>query len=454
MKHSYIIVDDNHESILNTQASAMRFQNLAYMGYATNYEAALNLILEHQPSLIFLEINPLKKESNLSLNLINELYRYLTIVPKIIVTSKDQSLVFRAMEYGVADYLMKPLEINAFRKAIFKFEKSVSLYAIPTPIVQQSVPQQALTFSDFLRQEPIEKPTTKEETPSIVSIEDKKKSEDIQSLVVEEEILEQNNQEETVIEVPTDEFISAEREEIVPEETTEIESNTATSQEESIVEEKETIENFNLPEEILEEAITSDITESEETTKETDEEKIIENQVESEVESEEIQTQETSDELEEDTETLETETVEETLLQEESNDDGAIRILPGQKVIVEQEQPLVICVKSYGDYRYIDSGDVIYFEADNNSVDIHLKNGEMVTAFKTLKVFETVLPLSQFLRIHNSYIININQVARIHTGNSVCYIKNSTIKLPFSKSYKENVDLIIHRIASGNYIEI
>ena len=119
-----------------------------------------------------------------------------------------------------------------------------------------------------------------------------------------------------------------------------------------------------------------------------------------------------------------------------------------------QEQPLIICVKSYGDYRYIDSRDVLYFEADNNSTDIHLNNGEMITAFKTLKHFETVLPTSQFLRIHNSYIINISQVSRIHTGNTVCYIKNSTTKLPFSKSYKENVDLIISRTAAGNYLEI
>ena len=187
MKHSYIIVDDNHESILNTQATAMRFQNLAYMGYATNYDSALNLILEHQPSLIFLEINPLKKESNLSLNLINELHRYLTVIPKIIVTAKDQSLVFRAMEYGVADYLMKPLEINAFRKAIFKFEKSVSQYTAPNPVAQQSVPQQALTFSDFLRHEPFEKPIVKEEAQPTV---DKENEVIAQELISEIKVVE------------------------------------------------------------------------------------------------------------------------------------------------------------------------------------------------------------------------------------------------------------------------
>jgi DNA-binding LytR/AlgR family response regulator len=58
------------------------------------------------------------------------------------------------------------------------------------------------------------------------------------------------------------------------------------------------------------------------------------------------------------------------------------------------------------------------------------------------------------VRIHNSYIVNVDYVSRIHTGNSVCYIKNTTTKLPFSKSYKENIDGIIAAITNGNYLEI
>ncbi len=118
-----------------------------------------------------------------------------------------------------------------------------------------------------------------------------------------------------------------------------------------------------------------------------------------------------------------------------------------------KDKPLTICVKSYGDYRYINANDVCYLQADNNSTDIHLASGEMITAFKTLKHFESVLKYP-FVRIHNSYIVNIDFVSRIHTGNAVCHIKETTTKLPFSKSYKENVDAIINTIASGNYLEI
>ena len=303
MSQTYIIIDDDKGSILKTQAVAERFKNLSFVASANNYDDGLNLILEHQPRLVFLEIDPTDKKSNLSLALINELYRYLRIVPKIIVTTDKKDLAYEALQYEVVDYLLKPVNINDFRKAILKFDRAIKS---DLPYLEEKNP--AATF----------------------------------------EVLD-----------------------------------------EALVDELETAEN---------DVVVKDVP--------TDENQSV------------------------------------TLSPAEVSGE------------IPKQQSLIICVKSYGDYRYIDSEDVLYFEADNNSTDIHLNNGEMITAFKTLKHFETVLPPTQFLRIHNSYIINVNQVSRIHTGNTVCYIKNSTTKLPFSKSYKENVDLIISRIASGNYLEI
>ena len=382
MKHKYIIVDDNHESILKTQANAMRFENLAFVGYANNYDDALNLILEQQPSLVFLEINPEKKESNLSLALINELYRYLNVVPKIIVTTSSQEMIFKAMEFGVADYLIKPLNINDFRKSILKFEKSIIAHNVVIPS-QNVVSVGQNVMETVLANEP------QIEIPS-----EEKPVEEIET-TIEEEIAEH----------------------FVADDETVFEENLVIEEEEIQTETEETLEE-----------ITTDSTEE-----------VLEENAE-------------TTEIEENNQ--ETETVEEVVTVEENKQDEEVQILEAKKIFLQQEQPLIICVKSYGDYRYIDSRDILYFEADNNSTDIHLKDGEMVTAFKTLKHFENVLPTNQFLRIHNSYIIGINHVARIHTGNAVCFIKNSTIKLPFSKSYRDNVELIIHRIASGNYLEI
>lgn len=113
---------------------------------------------------------------------------------------------------------------------------------------------------------------------------------------------------------------------------------------------------------------------------------------------------------------------------------------------------LIICIKSYGDYRYIESSAICYLKADNNSTDIHLKSGDVITAFKTLKTFETVLTWP-FYRVHNSYIVNLKSIARIHTGTATLYLKGGNVKIPFSKSYKSNIEQIIGYFEDKNYLE-
>lgn len=303
MNYPYIIIDDNQESVLKTKAIADGFSELVFVASANNYSEGLNLTLEYTPKLIFLEIDPVNKESNLSLALINELYRYLKVIPKIIITTSKKDLAFDAIQYEVADYIMKPVQRIDFIKSILKLKKSTGDDAV------------------FMIQKPF--------------------FDDSPKLIVE--------QAQSACEQPIEE---------------------------------------------------------------------------------EILVHETSGLLKEQ--------ISEAFVQQQN-----------PKI----EQPLILCIKSYGDYRYIDAKDICYFRADNNSTDIHLNNGEMVTAFKTLKHFEGILP-TPFTRIHNSYIVNRNYISRIHTGNAVCYIKNSTTKIPFSKSYKENIDRVISEFANGNYLEI
>jgi DNA-binding LytR/AlgR family response regulator len=278
MNYPYIIIDDNQESVLKTKGVADSFPELDFVASANTYSEGLDLVLEHKPKLIFLEIDPVDPKSNLSLSLINELYRYLTVVPKIIITTSKKDFAFDAIQYEVADYLIKPVVRIDLVKSLLKLKKTIG--EDEAYVIQNSVFE-------------------KDSKTSIVPVS-----------------------------VPTE-----------------------------------------------------------------------------------------------------------------------------QKEIIKTEQPLILCIKSYGDYRYIDAKDICYFQADNNSTDIHLNNGEMVTAFKTLKHFEGILP-APFTRIHNSYIVNRNYISRIHTGNTVCYIKNTTTKLPYSKSYKANIDTIISDFSNGNYLEI
>ncbi len=345
----FVIIDDDQSNGLKTRATAESFQNLHYLASATNYDDGIDCVLENNPDIIFLEIDPTDKESNLSLMFINELHRYLSVIPKVIITTKNDALCLNAFKYGVFDYFINPIETKELRKSIFRLEKDSSSCLVVAPLI----PSHTIVSTTSIPQQ----------VSNLVYNDDNSNDEfKINTLLTENTV----ESIKTVIEEPVLE-------------TSELESEEETNAEDQIeaVETEKTVEN------------TSD-------------------------EGKDV-----------------------TFLHTENT----------------TEKPLIICVKSYGDYRYIEAKDICYLQADNNSTDIHLNSGEMITAFKTLKHFEGVMTYP-FVRIHNSYIVNIDFISRIHTGNTVCHIKNTTTKLPFSKSYKENIDAVITTIASGNYLEI
>jgi len=97
-----------------------------------------------------------------------------------------------------------------------------------------------------------------------------------------------------------------------------------------------------------------------------------------------------------------------------------------------------LCIKSHKDYRFIDLDEILFLKADNTATDFFMSDGSMVSAYKTLKFFKAILP-DNFIRIHNSYVVNQDHISRIHFGKSKCSLKYKSQEIPFSKSYKENV---------------
>lgn len=107
----------------------------------------------------------------------------------------------------------------------------------------------------------------------------------------------------------------------------------------------------------------------------------------------------------------------------------------------KEQQSKRLCLKSNKDYRYLQIDDIIFLKADNNTTDFHMSDGTIITAYKTLKTFEISLP-NNFIRIHKSYIINSNNISRIHYGKSICSLSNNQYKLPFTKTFLNNINFI------------
>jgi DNA-binding LytR/AlgR family response regulator len=109
-----------------------------------------------------------------------------------------------------------------------------------------------------------------------------------------------------------------------------------------------------------------------------------------------------------------------------------------------------LCLKSYKDFQYLNTDEILYLQADNNATDFIMKDGSVISAFKTLKTFENSLP-ENFIRVHQSYILNMNYVSRINYGKNICALKTGKKQLPFSKTYKENIDSL-KKVLSKNAI--
>ena len=107
-----------------------------------------------------------------------------------------------------------------------------------------------------------------------------------------------------------------------------------------------------------------------------------------------------------------------------------------------------ICLRSYSDYRFLRLREILYLKADNNTTDFFLSDQTFITAYKTLKYYEKALP-PDFVRVHNSYIINTCQVVRINFSKSLISLRGAKIEVPFSKTYKNEVDHLKQNFYTG-----
>jgi len=66
---------------------------------------------------------------------------------------------------------------------------------------------------------------------------------------------------------------------------------------------------------------------------------------------------------------------------------------------------------------FFDINDIIHLEANSNYTFIHFSDKTKITASKTLKEFEDILPEDIFFRTHHSHLINLNFIKRYIKGD-------------------------------------
>lgn len=90
-------------------------------------------------------------------------------------------------------------------------------------------------------------------------------------------------------------------------------------------------------------------------------------------------------------------------------------------------------------FEIIPTQDIIYFSAESNYTNVHLKNGKKILVTKTIKVYEDLLVNAGFFRVHQSHLVNLSYVVKYNNadGGSVTLADNSVVYV--SRRKKESL---------------
>jgi two-component system LytT family response regulator len=98
-----------------------------------------------------------------------------------------------------------------------------------------------------------------------------------------------------------------------------------------------------------------------------------------------------------------------------------------------------LCIPTRDGFEFINTVDIIYCQADNNYCIIHIQDEKPRMVTRTLKDIEGQLDPEQFLRTHQSYLINLDHVKGYSRVDGGMIIMSNKTKLPVSRTKKERV---------------
>ena len=88
-----------------------------------------------------------------------------------------------------------------------------------------------------------------------------------------------------------------------------------------------------------------------------------------------------------------------------------------QNMLHPKKQLNKLAIPTLEGLLFFDINDIIHLEANSNYTNLYLADKTKITASKTLKEFEEMLPPAIFFRTHHSHLINLNYIKRYIKGD-------------------------------------
>ncbi len=118
------------------------------------------------------------------------------------------------------------------------------------------------------------------------------------------------------------------------------------------------------------------------------------------------------------------------------------RIFPSDAAEAEQGERNYLFIKSDVRYFKVNLKDILFIEGMRDYIAVHTGHQRILTLTSMTRMLEK-LPDDDFMRVHKSFIININHISLIQ--NNRVYIGQREI--PISSSYREDLQRLIDKMS-------
>jgi DNA-binding LytR/AlgR family response regulator len=102
--------------------------------------------------------------------------------------------------------------------------------------------------------------------------------------------------------------------------------------------------------------------------------------------------------------------------------------------------PSYIFIKSEKRIEKVELGDILYAEVLGNYMTIHTDRKKII-AYLTMKSLESQLSSADFIKIHQSFLVNCSKIESVE-GND---LKVGEKSLPISRNYRDSVTSLINQ---------
>ncbi|HZV69692.1 MAG TPA: LytTR family DNA-binding domain-containing protein [Saprospiraceae bacterium] len=100
-------------------------------------------------------------------------------------------------------------------------------------------------------------------------------------------------------------------------------------------------------------------------------------------------------------------------------------------------QKLKLCIHSLKGFQVVEIKDIVYCEASSNYTNFHFVNRSIICASKPIHEYESLLEDSQFVRIHKSYLVNIEYIKEYIRGEGGSVLLAGGQEVEVSRRKKE-----------------